>query len=128
VRDVYRPTLARIAASVGPERDLVQAYCDVLEEKWLLSEQEGRDIGLSYAIDAYLALGAPAPETIGRDDPTALLDPVDAEPDALAEIELLEPEPLDGDDDRPADEDRPPDDGDEVRDGGGAPGMAPSDT
>jgi Domain of unknown function (DUF4032)/Lipopolysaccharide kinase (Kdo/WaaP) family len=65
LRDVYRPTLARIAAAVGPDRDLVQAYCDVLEEKWLLSERAGRDIGLAAAIDAYLELGAPAPEIGG---------------------------------------------------------------
>jgi ABC-type multidrug transport system fused ATPase/permease subunit len=59
LREVYRPTLARIAAAVGPDRDLVQAYCDVLEEKWFLSEHAGRDVGLAEAVDAYLALGAP---------------------------------------------------------------------
>jgi hypothetical protein len=62
LRDVYRPTLASIASAVGPGRDLVQAYCDVLEQKWYLSEQEGRDVGLLRAIEAYLELGAPAPE------------------------------------------------------------------
>jgi hypothetical protein len=81
LREVYRPTQARIAAAVGPDRDLVQAYCDVLEEKWYLSEQAGSDAGLAAAIEAYLALGAPAPETIARgDDPTALLDPIDVDP------------------------------------------------
>ncbi|HEY8437479.1 MAG TPA: DUF4032 domain-containing protein [Candidatus Limnocylindrales bacterium] len=75
LRDVYRPTLARIAETVGPDRDLVQAYCDVLEEKWLLSERAGRDVGLAAAIDAYIALGAPAPETGFRPgDPSALDD------------------------------------------------------
>ena len=39
----------------------------MLEEKWILSELSGRDVGLQAAIDAYLGLGAPAPET----DPTA---------------------------------------------------------
>jgi Domain of unknown function (DUF4032)/Lipopolysaccharide kinase (Kdo/WaaP) family len=63
LRDVYRPTLASIASAVGPGRDLVQAYCDVLEQKWYLSEQEGHDVGLLRAIEAYLELGAPAPET-----------------------------------------------------------------
>ncbi len=78
LHDVYRPTLARIAASVGPDRDLVQAYCDVLEQKWYLSEQEGQDVGLARAIDTYLEAGAPAPEIVPRgDDPTALLDPLD---------------------------------------------------
>ena len=63
LREVYRPTLARIAGAVGPGRDLVQAYCDVLEQKWYLSEVAGRDIGLDRAIEAYVDLGAPAPET-----------------------------------------------------------------
>ena len=78
LREVYRPTLARIAAVVGPDRDLVQAYCDVLEQKWLLSEQEGRDVGLAAAIDSYLDLGAPAPEA-GRDGADGALDPLDVD-------------------------------------------------
>jgi hypothetical protein len=78
LHEVYRPTLARIAAAVGPNRDLIQAYCDVLEEKWFLSERSGRDVGLAAAIDAYLALGAPAPEA-GRADPTDALDPIDVD-------------------------------------------------
>ena len=78
LREVYRPTLARITQAVGPDRDLIQAYCDVLEEKWYLSELAGRDVGLAAAIDAYLDLGAPAPETAGgREDPAALLDALD---------------------------------------------------
>jgi Domain of unknown function (DUF4032)/Lipopolysaccharide kinase (Kdo/WaaP) family len=62
LRDVYRPTLARISGTVGTGRDLVQAYCDVLEQKWYLSERAGRDVGLERAIEAYLEAGAPAPE------------------------------------------------------------------
>jgi hypothetical protein len=81
LHEVYRPTLARIAAAVGPGRDLVQAYCDVLEEKWFLSEQAHRDVGLDAAIEAYLALGAPAPESDGRtldaEDVLSRLDTVD---------------------------------------------------
>ncbi len=64
--DVYRPTTARLAVAVGPDRDISQAYCDVLEHKWLLSERAGRDVGLEAALQSYLALGAPAPE-IGAD-------------------------------------------------------------
>jgi hypothetical protein len=88
LREVYRPTLARIAEAVGPDRDLVQAYCDVLEEKWYLSEGQGHDAGLAAAIDAYLALGAPAPET-GRTGAAPGLDPLDddaLELDPLAEL------------------------------------------
>ena len=62
LREVYRPTQARIVVFVGPDRDLVQTYCDVLEHKWLLSERAGRDVGLDTAIESYVAEGAPAPE------------------------------------------------------------------
>jgi Domain of unknown function (DUF4032)/Lipopolysaccharide kinase (Kdo/WaaP) family len=65
LHEVYEPNLTRIAVVVGPGRDLVQAYCDLLEHKWLLSEKAGRDVGMAAAMDAYLALGAPAPETAG---------------------------------------------------------------
>ena len=57
-----RAGLAILVPAIGPDRDPVQAYCDVLEQKWLLSEAAGRDVGLEAAIDAYLRLGAPAPE------------------------------------------------------------------
>ena len=63
---VFEPTLARLKGSIAPERDVVQAYCDVLEHKWLLSEAAGRDVGLEAAIQSYLRLGAPAPEDPGR--------------------------------------------------------------
>jgi tRNA A-37 threonylcarbamoyl transferase component Bud32 len=62
LHDVLWPTLAAIDPVIGPRRDPLQAYCDVLETKWLLSERAGHDVGLAAAIDAYLAAGAPAPE------------------------------------------------------------------
>jgi hypothetical protein len=64
---VLDPSLAALLPAIGPGRDALQAYCDVLEEKWILSELAGTDVGLRAAIDAYLGLGAPAPET----DPNA---------------------------------------------------------
>ncbi len=63
LRDVLTPTLARLAPAIGPNRDPIQAYCDVLETKWLLSEAAGHDVGLDRAIETYLAMGAPAPES-----------------------------------------------------------------
>jgi hypothetical protein len=60
-REVLRPTLAELRPLIG-DRDPLQAYCDVLEQKWILSEAARRDVGLRAAIDAYLQLGAPAPE------------------------------------------------------------------
>jgi Domain of unknown function (DUF4032)/Lipopolysaccharide kinase (Kdo/WaaP) family len=83
LREVYRPTQARIAREVGPERDLVQAYCDVLEHKWLLSELVGRDVGLDVAIESYLDEGAPAPEqpVTGSAGPLGSLDVEADDPD-----------------------------------------------
>jgi hypothetical protein len=83
LREVYRPTLARIAAFVGPDRDLVQAYCDVLEHKWLLSERAGRDVGLEAAIESYVAEGAPAPEQPAGSTADAALEALDVEADDL---------------------------------------------
>jgi hypothetical protein len=74
LREVYRPTLAKISETVGPGRDLVQAYCDVLEQKWYLSEAAGFDVGLEVATEAYIYLGAPAPETVAGDGSTVALD------------------------------------------------------
>ncbi len=83
LREVYRPTQAKIAREVGPDRDLVQAYCDVLEHKWLLSEDAVGDVGLEAAIASYLAAGAPAPEAPVRsaNDPLDPLSALDLEPD-----------------------------------------------
>ena len=62
LNDVLEPSLAILVPAIGPLRDPLQAYCDVLEEKWLLSEAAGHDVGLEAAMAAYLELGAPAPE------------------------------------------------------------------
>lgn len=72
VGDVLEPSLATLAPAIGPRRDPLQAYCDVLEAKWLLSEAAGRDVGLDAALEAYLALGAPAPEDAPADSSIAL--------------------------------------------------------
>ena len=56
------PMLERLAPTIGPGRDPLQAYCDLLEHKWLLSEQAGEDVGLETAFASYVDIGAPAPE------------------------------------------------------------------
>lgn len=65
LREVLEPTLDRLAAVIGPGGDAVQAYCDVLETKWLASEDARRDIGLAAAIEAYLAADSVGPEISG---------------------------------------------------------------
>jgi hypothetical protein len=77
-REVLDPALRRLRPAIAG-RDPIQAYCDVLEHKWLLSEKAGKDVGLDAAIDAYLAEGAPAPELPPPDLPLAKGSP-DAEP------------------------------------------------
>jgi hypothetical protein len=72
LRDVLQPSLSILVPAVGPTRDPLQAYCDVLEQKWLLSEAARRDVGLDVALRAYLALGAPAPEDATADSSIAL--------------------------------------------------------
>jgi len=75
--------LARLAPAIGPTRDPLQAYCDLLEHKWLLSEQQRRDVGLEAAFASYLAAGAPAPEARGAEGA------LDAEPDPEPEPEIV---------------------------------------
>jgi tRNA A-37 threonylcarbamoyl transferase component Bud32 len=74
LRDVLEPSLASLVPMIGPSRDPLQAYCDVLEQKWLLSEVHGRDVGLGAAMAAYLDLGAPAPEGRLEGDSSIALD------------------------------------------------------
>ena len=56
--EVLEPTLLRLAPTVGADEDAIQAYCDVLETKWLRSEQAGRDIELQPALEAYISARA----------------------------------------------------------------------
>ena len=78
-REILDPAIRRLRPAIG-DRDPIQAYCDVLEHKWLLSERAKRDVGLDTAIEAYLAVGAPAPESgpvpEATDLPAALVDDV----------------------------------------------------
>ena len=48
----FEPALARLA---GRAADPIQAYCEVIEDKWLASERAGHDIGLRAALEAWLA-------------------------------------------------------------------------
>jgi tRNA A-37 threonylcarbamoyl transferase component Bud32 len=85
--DVLRPALDRLEPAIGPHRDPLQAYCDVLETKWILSERARRDVGLDAAIASYLEQGAPAPE--GVDEGPAL----DLEGEGDEGAALGEPDP-----------------------------------
>jgi hypothetical protein len=49
---LLRPGMERAHEAVGGLGDPVQAYCDLLEVRWLLSEQAGFDVGDGAALDA----------------------------------------------------------------------------
>jgi hypothetical protein len=50
--EVFTPGAERAHAALSGRGDPVQAYCDLLEVRWLLSEQAGHDIGDERALDA----------------------------------------------------------------------------
>jgi hypothetical protein len=52
VMEVATPTMHRAHAAVGGAGTPIQAYCDLLEVRWLLSEQAGRDVGTERALQA----------------------------------------------------------------------------
>lgn len=52
VMDRFTPGVDRAHEAVGGRGDPIQAYCDLLEVRWLLSEDAGRDVGDEPALDA----------------------------------------------------------------------------
>lgn len=52
VSEVARPDMHRAHAAVGGAGTAIQAYCDLLEVRWLLSERAGRDVGTERALAA----------------------------------------------------------------------------
>ncbi|HET9560351.1 MAG TPA: DUF4032 domain-containing protein, partial [Actinomycetota bacterium] len=58
--DVFEPGMVRAAAALGDVADPIQAYCDLLEVRWLLSERAGRDVGEEAALAALAAREAPS--------------------------------------------------------------------
>lgn len=57
VEHVLHPAVGRLRRALPGPRDVVQDYCDLLEVRWLLSEQAGRDVGDEAALRV-LATGA----------------------------------------------------------------------
>jgi hypothetical protein len=57
--EVFRPGVAR-AAAAEPGIDPVQAYCDLLEVRWILSERAGQDVGDQAALAALASRETPS--------------------------------------------------------------------
>ena len=58
--EVFLPGMARAAAAIGPAADPIQAYCDLLEVRWLLSEEAGQDVGDQAALAALASRQTPS--------------------------------------------------------------------
>ena len=58
--EAWEPAQARLGPLVKTEADAAERYCQVLENKWFLSEAAHADVGLEAAMDDYLARFQPA--------------------------------------------------------------------
>ncbi len=87
--EVLRPLMQRAHEAVGRLGDPVQAYCDLLEVRWLLSEQAGRDIGNTAALEALANRSLPtdsaAMVVVAEEDTVTMQRPTREQLQALAE-------------------------------------------
>lgn len=60
LHDVFRPEVAKAHEAVQWVGDATQAYCDLLEVRWLLSEEAGTDVGDEPALAALAHRDAPS--------------------------------------------------------------------
>jgi hypothetical protein len=52
--EVFEPTIASIPKELRGKLDPAELYHQVLEHRWLLSEEEGQDVGLKRAVRSYV--------------------------------------------------------------------------
>ena len=60
LREVALPGMHRAHQAVDGRGSAVQAFCDMLEMRWLLSEQAGQDVGTTAALTELARDHAPA--------------------------------------------------------------------
>jgi hypothetical protein len=58
--EIFEPVVAQLIDTLGEDVDHVQAYCDLLEVRWLLSEQAGHDVGNAVALRSMAKAETPA--------------------------------------------------------------------
>ena len=86
--EVLEPGSQRAHQALGGLGDPIQAYCDLLEVRWLLSEQAKRDVGEAEALDALSRRAVPAGSAarmVIAEAPTGQLQALT--PELLSEIE-----------------------------------------
>lgn len=52
--EIYEPTLRRLPSALDGKLDPVEAFHQILEHRWFLSEAKGGDVGLEPAVDSYV--------------------------------------------------------------------------
>ena len=52
--DVFEPAIAAVPGELWPKRQAAELYHELLEHRWYLSEQEGREVGMDEAIRSYV--------------------------------------------------------------------------
>jgi hypothetical protein len=52
--DVFEPAIARVPAELLNKRQAAEVFHEILEHRWFLSQQAGKDIGLLPAVDRYV--------------------------------------------------------------------------
>jgi hypothetical protein len=72
--EVFEPTVAAIPVGLRGKRAAAELFHEVLEHRWFMSEQEGREVGLAEAIASYIEEVLPS----AHDERTALLRPGNA--------------------------------------------------
>jgi len=60
MQEIFEPVVAQLIDTLGDDIDHVQAYCDLLEVRWLLSEQAGHDVGNAAAFRSMAKAETPA--------------------------------------------------------------------
>jgi len=58
--EIFEPVVAQLVETLGTDIDPVQAYCDLLEVRWLLSEDAGHDVGNAATLASLAARQAPS--------------------------------------------------------------------
>jgi hypothetical protein len=81
--ECFRPGVRKASRALGDSVDPIQAYCDLLEVRWLLSERAGHDVGDPAALEALASRRAPsesAAEMAVVEAPTGSFAPLGGDP------------------------------------------------
>lgn len=55
VTEVFEPTVAAIPDSLGRKLEPAEAFHEIIQHKWFLSEKANRDVGVEEAVRSYLS-------------------------------------------------------------------------